>query len=98
MATIPEAFAVALGHHQAGRLLEAEGIYRQIVAADPDHIGSLTMLAGPERIEAGWWDDALAARDYYIARNDSQMLLWVYRERPTLAEETPDWFLHGFFG
>ena len=64
----------------------------------PFYLGSLTMLAGPERIEAGWWDDALAARDYYIARNDSQMLLWVYRERPTLAEETPDWFLHGFFG
>ena len=64
----------------------------------PFYLGSLTMLAGPERIEAGWWDDALAARDYYIAGNDSQMLLWVYRERPSLGEEPPGWFLHGFFG
>ncbi len=64
----------------------------------PFYLGSLTMLAGPERIESGWWDDALAARDYFIARNDSQMLLWVYRERPSLGEEMPGWFLHGFFG
>ena len=64
----------------------------------PCYLGSLTMLAGPERIEAGWWDDALAARDYFIAGNDSKMLLWVYRERASVAEDTPGWFLHGFFG
>ena len=63
----------------------------------PCYLGSLTMLAGPERIESGWWDDGLAARDYFIAGNDSKMLLWIYRERPSLAEETPGWFLHGFF-
>ena len=27
----------------------------------------LQLLAGPERIESGWWDGALAARDYFIA-------------------------------
>ena len=27
----------------------------------------LQLLAGPERIESGWWDDELAARDYFIA-------------------------------
>ncbi len=37
MPTIPEALAVALQHHQAGRLREAEPIYRQILAADPNH-------------------------------------------------------------
>jgi protein ImuB len=64
----------------------------------PCYLGGLTMLDGPERIEAGWWDDALAARDYFIAKNDGQMLLWIYRERPTLGEDVPGWFLHGFFG
>lgn len=78
--------------------LLAEPVALMVRHEKPCYFGSLTMLAGPERIEAGWWDDGLAARDYYIARNDSQMLLWVYRERPTAAEEAPDWFLHGFFG
>jgi hypothetical protein len=36
MATIPEALAIALQHHQAGRLPEAERIYRQILQADPN--------------------------------------------------------------
>jgi protein O-GlcNAc transferase len=37
MATIPEALAIALQYHQAGRLQEAEQLYRQILAADPQH-------------------------------------------------------------
>jgi predicted O-linked N-acetylglucosamine transferase (SPINDLY family) len=45
MATIPEAFAAALAHHEAGRLPAAEAIYRQILGADPDHVGALIMLA-----------------------------------------------------
>ena len=31
MATTAEAFQTALAHHQAGRLREAEAIYRQIL-------------------------------------------------------------------
>ncbi len=34
----------ALGHHQAGRLAEAEAIYRQILAIDADHADSLHLL------------------------------------------------------
>jgi protein O-GlcNAc transferase len=45
LATIPEAFDIAVAHHRAERLKEAETIYRQILAAEPNHIGSLTMLA-----------------------------------------------------
>jgi predicted O-linked N-acetylglucosamine transferase (SPINDLY family) len=37
MATIPEALAVALQHHQAGRLQQAEAIYRQILQIQPQH-------------------------------------------------------------
>lgn len=63
----------------------------------PFYQSSLTMLAGPERVEAGWWDDALATRDYFIACNEKHMLLWVYCERPSLERSDPGWFLHGFF-
>ena len=37
MVTISEAFSIAVQHHQAGRLQAAEQIYRQILAAEPDH-------------------------------------------------------------
>mgnify|MGYP000057601428 FL=1 len=30
--------------------------------------GPLTLLAGPERIESGWWDGGDVKRDYFIAR------------------------------
>src|SRR5688572_29309377 len=47
------------------------------------------LLAGPERIEAGWWDGDEAKRDYFIAQEDDSMT-WVYRENG-------EWYLHGFF-
>jgi protein O-GlcNAc transferase len=37
MPTISEALAIAVQHQQAGRLQEAQTIYRQILAADPNH-------------------------------------------------------------
>lgn len=57
----------------------------------PQHDGPLAMLAGPERIESGWWDGAEVRRDYFIARATDAALLWIYR--------TPggDWYLHGIF-
>lgn len=63
----------------------------------PFYQSPLALLAGPERIESGWWDDALAVRDYYIASNDNHLLLWVYQERHAYETES-GWFLHGFFG
>ena len=52
-----------------------------------------SLLAGPERIEAGWWDGQHVARDYFVARNSAQSLLWIYRERGV----NPRWYVHGFF-
>ncbi len=67
---------------------------RQTNAAPHDHDGNLlSLLAGPERIEAGWWDGQHAARDYFVARNTAQSLLWVYRERNAGG----GWFVHGMF-
>jgi len=52
--------------------------------------GQFTPLAGPERIESGWWDGDDAKRDYFVARLPNASLAWVYREEG-------EWFLHGLF-
>lgn len=52
--------------------------------------GDFALLAGPERIEAGWWDGEDVLRDYFIARTRAGSLSWIYR-----APE--GWFLHGLF-
>ena len=60
----------------------------------------LQLLSGPERIESGWWDQALAERDYFIAQAGDGALVWVYRARlpATVPGTAPGWFLHGRFG
>jgi protein ImuB len=52
--------------------------------------GAFSALAGPERIESGWWDGDEASRDYFIARLDAGSIGWVYRENGA-------WYLHGLF-
>ena len=52
--------------------------------------GEFTPLAGPERIESGWWDGDEASRDYFIARLPDDSIGWLYRENGA-------WFLHGLF-
>lgn len=59
----------------------------------PQRAGPLALLAGPERIEAGWWDGVDARRDYFIALDREQRWLWIFRDpRPPGG-----WFLHGWF-
>ncbi|MEO8065142.1 MAG: DNA polymerase Y family protein [Pseudomonadota bacterium] len=60
----------------------------------PRHHGALELLAGPERIESGWWDGADIQRDYYVASDVSGARLWIYRE----CTRQKCWFLHGLFG
>jgi protein ImuB len=55
---------------------------------------ALELLAGPERIESGWWDGADIQRDYYIASDAGGARLWIYRE----CTRQKRWFLHGLFG
>ena len=62
-------------------------------AGRPQHRGPLELLAGPERIESGWWDDDVE-RDYYLARDARGAWLWIYRE----CSGARRWFLHGLFG
>ncbi|HEY5999799.1 MAG TPA: DNA polymerase Y family protein [bacterium] len=54
----------------------------------------LTLVAGPERIESGWWDGADVQRDYFVAEDRGGLRLWVFRERGGERH----WFLHGIFG
>jgi len=63
------------------------------VSAVPNHEGPLELLAGPERIESGWWDGDDIARDYFVARMQSEALVWIYRER----RGEGGWYLHGVF-
>ena len=42
---IAQLLAMALAHHRAGRLVEAEALYRQIRAIDPGHVHNLYLLA-----------------------------------------------------
>jgi predicted O-linked N-acetylglucosamine transferase (SPINDLY family) len=57
-AEIPETFAAAFSHHQAGRLAEAERLYRQVCAIDPSHVESLHFL-GVLAAQAGRNDTAV---------------------------------------
>ena len=62
------------------------------IGARPHHEGPLELLAGPERIESGWWDGGDVTRDYFIARMRNEALVWIYRER-----SGGGWYLHGLF-
>jgi protein O-GlcNAc transferase len=42
--SLDQTFAQAVAHHQAGRLNEAEGLYRQVCTADPKHFAALHRL------------------------------------------------------
>lgn len=68
----------------------------------PVYQGELQLLAGPQRVEGGWWDRDEAAgsmrnvvRDYWVAQSLHAGVLWVFQTR---RDEAPAWFLHGFFG
>ena len=70
----------------------------------PLYQGVLQLLAGPHRVEGGWWDRTTkdgeastrhVARDYWVALSEHAGVLWVFQTR--LAEDETAWFLHGMF-
>ena len=68
----------------------------------PVYRGVLQLIAGPHRVEGGWWDRAgdgvahrHAQRDYFVALDEQAGVLWVFQER--LADEDGAWYLHGVF-
>ena len=65
---VQELFAVALRHHQAGRLLEAERLYRQVLQADCRHADALHLL-GVIAHQLGRHDAAVELIEQAIAHN-----------------------------
>lgn len=65
----------------------------------PWYGSALRIVAGPERIEAGWWSSG-QVRDYYIAQDEAGALMWIYLERISSNTEGGErrYFLHGLFG
>jgi protein ImuB len=71
--------------HRPQRLITLEG--------NPSCQGALELIAGPERIEAGWWDGDEVSRDYYVASNSRGEAFWIYREH----RGAQAWYMHGVF-
>jgi protein ImuB len=56
-------------------------------------IENYEILAGPERIESGWWDGRDCRRDYFVVRDAHGSTLWAFHE----YKPHPGWYLHGIF-
>ena len=74
-------------------LLAAPQPLREIATRPHYRENALALLAGPERIESGWWDDDDVKRDYFVAQTPDHATLWIYRERRAPG----GWYLHGVF-
>ena len=62
-------------------------------APKPCRIDQYRILAGPERIESGWWDGKDCRRDYFVVRHPDGSTLWAFQE----YKPNPGWYLHGLF-
>jgi len=71
--------------HRPQRLIVNDGV--------PSLQGELSLLAGPERIECGWWDGEEVRRDYFVACNRNGEAFWIFREH----RDPSAWYLHGVF-
>src|SRR5271155_1654096 len=69
--TTQQTFGLAIQHHQAGRLREAEQLYRQILAREPEHIhamhhlGVIAFQMGHSDIAVGLIRQAVALQPNY---------------------------------
>ena len=59
----------------------------------PLHEVAPRILAGPERIESGWWDGDDVRRDYYLIETRGGQRVWAYRP----VGESGPFMLHGWF-
>jgi protein ImuB len=51
------------------------------------------LLAGPERLETGWWDGGEVCRDYYVVETAQGQRAWAF----CAPGEQDGWMLHGWF-
>lgn len=77
--------------HRPERVLDGDGPLPALPRSMPYRPGWLlarpvacrervATIAGPERIEAGWWEDDDVRRDYYVAESTAGQRLWLFRE------------------
>lgn len=71
MPTIKDVLAQAFQLHQSGRLAQAEQLYRQVLAVEPDHADARHLL-GVAALQAGRHADAVTELQRAIAANGSQ--------------------------
>ncbi|UBF23639.1 tetratricopeptide repeat protein [Kovacikia minuta CCNUW1] len=89
---IPEALTIATAHHQAGRLAQAEQIYRQVLQHNPQQVEALNLLGviacQHGKLEEGisLYRQALALQPAYTgARENLCLALW--KQGKSLIEE-----------
>jgi predicted O-linked N-acetylglucosamine transferase (SPINDLY family) len=68
MGTVSDVLEIAIEHHRAGRLQQAEALYRQILQAEPNHPDALHFL-GVLAYQAGQHDSAIRYIIQAIAHN-----------------------------
>lgn len=59
----------------------------------PLPVHATRIVAGPERIESGWWDGGDVRRDYYLVETANGQRAWAYR----CVGEQGELLLHGWF-
>ncbi|OOG58344.1 DNA polymerase Y family protein [Rhodanobacter sp. C03] len=55
--------------------------------------GNPIILAGPERLETGWWDGGEVCRDYYVIETSLGQEAWAF----CVPDEQTGWMIHGWF-
>ncbi len=55
--------------------------------------GNPIILAGPERLETGWWDGGEVCRDYYVIETSLGQEAWAF----CAPDEQTGWMIHGWF-
>ena len=57
------------------------------------------IIAGPERIESGWWDEGDERRDYYVVETRRGQHAWAFlaANSPVASDSAANWMLHGWF-
>lgn len=70
MVALEQALQLALSHHRAGRLAQAEAMYREVLQRHPDHPDALHLL-GVAAHQQGRHEEACALIRRAIARNPS---------------------------
>ena len=95
---LDELMARAVGQHRAGRLEQAEALYRQVLAQTPDHPDALNLL-GVLRAQRGALDQgrALIERALAAAPDQASAGCLVFFPRGGRYIR-PDWLKQGYTG